>query len=1042
MGERERRLVRLLFAAESAEHVQRLLHGAREMAALIAELDAAASAYADDGLTAHADLARHFADAAREIQGRGFHESFRESERRAAEPPPLDERGVADFLVYTRAKRTKPGLLAKFLHMRGRGVDAGALLSKMRPPLTPGTGAELEAGIALLMLSADKRHRADARAAWIAECHRRGLGHQAARHRRGLERSLSGGDGEETLRTALNGLGDHLWGIGLIEPSLAAYRDALAVPVKFLEAGGLARAMSGDRLARKLRGLGRIREAIEVLAGTELVLTDLGLLAGMPGVWGLAARRRVLYGLLLEDLREYDRGRHAYEEAVRLAERAGDDAVAFEAWSYVAGSHGKAGRVRAAVRENRRILDWTRSRPGFEGPALNNLGEVLASSGRRAEAARCFRRVVDIHDAAPRPGFGAALAWFGLGDLAASGGDAREAEDAFLRALDVADAVGRRREGLVMLLSRLHRLRGRDELKRRLIAEAEADPAWLVVNVGRQAEARRLAALGDHAGARAVLRDLYRRATARTADAVEVGHIRDALARALADGAPADRREAFDLLWADRDASATDLLVDLLCRADPPDALPDDRTAHELAFDLLEEAKCRNVLPHLAAASFSAPAAVPADLARREAELLKERRDAADSTAVLARERLRGIEESLAEVWSRMEPYDARYVRLRRAHPATLRELRRELAGDTDTTLVSFRVGTDDTIVFTYTPRTDRLSVTRVPVNSAEISDAAHRLERAFNGAPDEFPPLAPLPPRRPWKRDLAFLDDLGARLTGFLANVPPGDHLLVSPDGPLHAVPLHALPVGGEPLVLRHAVTHVSAASALLYTGRRRDGGPRPGAAFCAAVAAVEDPDPDAVEGDAALFTSIGRAVDEVHGRAATRDAVLAGLRSRELAHITCHGHYDSYHPLDSGLLLSDGTDRPSRVPAQMPMDKRLRHTLTVGDMAGAGIDVGLIVLRACSTNRYDPVEQVTSLANVLLFAGARSVIATLWNVDRTSSGRLLAAFYRRLAENPGEPLWRNFWAAQRELIESPRDPWEAHPFHWAPFVLIGDWR
>jgi len=237
--------------------------------------------------------------------------------------------------------------------------------------------------------------------------------------------------------------------------------------------------------------------------------------------------------------------------------------------------------------------------------------------------------------------------------------------------------------------------------------------------------------------------------------------------------------------------------------------------------------------------------------------------------------------------------------------------------------------------------------------------------------------------------------------------------------------------------------VTYVAAVSSLRYTRARQGSAPRPETAFCAGVAALEDLNPDAIEGDAALFTSIGLAVAEVHGLTATPAEVARRLRSRKLAHITCHGHYDARHPLDSGLVLSDGDGRPSRDPFRMPLYQRLRHLLTVGDMARAGIDVGLITLRACSTNRYDPTEQVTSLANALLFAGADSVIAALWNVDQTSSARLLRAFYQRLAEDPGQPLWRSFWATQREmLINAPDAPWECHPYHWAPFALIGDFR
>jgi tetratricopeptide (TPR) repeat protein len=1038
VGDGERNLARRLFAAESADEADVLLHGAPDLAGVIAELDVMASEYEAGDLAAHAELARYFSGKARALQDQGYIDRLRRSRREFAEP---DQPVVTAMTIFSEAEHTQSGLLATFLYMKARGIDADALLHSEWAPASVVVDMAFEAGVALLMLSSEEENHVAARVAWIAQCQRRGLVHHAARHQRRLQTILAS-DGER-LRTALAELGDRLWHMGLAEAAVSAYQDALDVPVELMEAGMLSRATQGWRLALKLRGLGRTSDAIDVLAQTDLVLTDLGMLAVVPGMWGLAGRREILRGLLLEDLGEYDEGRLAYEEARRLAEGSVDDRIVFEAWTNAAGSHLKAGRVRAAVQENRRIVDWTLERPDFRPAALNNLAHALAAYGNDEEAARCYREVIQIHAAAGAQSFGTALAWFGLGDLAAKSGDPAAAEDAYLRAFDIAQAEGSRRDGLVMLLGRLGRLPDRGDLKHRILSEAEAANDWMLNRFGSQAKARWLSERGELRQAQSLLRDLLRRATDRNPDAAEVAQIRALLVESLAEGTIDDRQEAFELLWPPRDASGRHLLVDLLCHDEPPMTLPDDRSAHELAFDLLEEAKCLDLLPQLAAAPLPVPAAVPAALARRESDLLEERRATTRPAANLSRARLRTLDESLADIWSQIEPYAAEYVRLRRAQPATLRELRRELAGDTETTLVSFRVGEHGTIAFTYTPRTDRLSVTRIPVSSADLAEVARRLERTFNGAPDDFPPLAPLPSRRPWKRSLAFLDNLGPGLLAFLTKVPPGDHLLISPHESLHALPLHALPADGEPLLARHAVTYVSAASTLRYARARRGSGPRTETAFCAGVAALEDLDPEAIEGDAAIFTSIGLAVDEVHGLRATAADVLEGLRSRKLAHITCHGHYDARHPLDSGLLLSDGDGRPSRYAFRMPLYRRLRHLLTVGDMAGAGIDVGLITLRACSTNRYDPAEQVTSLANALLFAGADSVIAALWNVDRTSSARLLHAFYQRLAKNPGQPLWRSFWATQREmLIETPGAPWQSHPYHWAAFALIGDWR
>ncbi len=61
------------------------------------------------------------------------------------------------------------------------------------------------------------------------------------------------------------------------------------------------------------------------------------------------------------------------------------------------------------------------------------------------------------------------------------------------------------------------------------------------------------------------------------------------------------------------------------------------------------------------------------------------------------------------------------------------------------------------------------------------------------------------------------------------------------------------------------------------------------------------------------------------------------------------------------------------------------------------------------------------------------------MWNVDQSSSHELLSKFYRNWSEL-GLPKWKALQAAQREFIGSGGNL--RHPYHWAPFILIGSWR
>ncbi|GGJ59285.1 hypothetical protein GCM10010121_082500 [Streptomyces brasiliensis] len=408
----------------------------------------------------------------------------------------------------------------------------------------------------------------------------------------------------------------------------------------------------------------------------------------------------------------------------------------------------------------------------------------------------------------------------------------------------------------------------------------------------------------------------------------------------------------------------------------------------------------------------------------------------------------------LADVHDRMSAHAPDYVRLRRGRPYRFADLRSHLRSLPDVehiAFVSFHCGARATTVFIFVPDTDRLTASRVPVGEKRLTDLARRLRHIFDGAPNDFPPTAPLHPRRPWRRDISFLAELTPLLAAFLPLTRGRELLYVSGDGPLPGLPLSAVPTPeGPPLAARHAVVYVSGASALLHAAARHQAHKGHGTleVFCAAVAAREDPVPERLEGDAELLSAAGWPVIALTGEDATRQAVLHRLGTAAIAHITCHGYFDTREPLDSGLLLAQNGRRPSKMPAGQSVIARLDHLLTARDLARSALPTRLLTLRACATGLRDEhaVGDLEGLVQALLYAGADTVVASLWNVDEHSSRRLLVDFYRGLRSDPGQPLWRTFWHAQKKTLETPGQPWEAHPYHWAALALFGDgsdnWR
>ena len=96
-------------------------------------------------------------------------------------------------------------------------------------------------------------------------------------------------------------------------------------------------------------------------------------------------------------------------------------------------------------------------------------------------------------------------------------------------------------------------------------------------------------------------------------------------------------------------------------------------------------------------------------------------------------------------------------------------------------------------------------------------------------------------------------------------------------------------------------------------------------------------------------------------------------------------------------------------------------------------------MTLRACSSGRAEvgSGDELLGLTRAFLYAGTPSLLVSLWNVHKKSSQLLLDDFYRR-SDDEATPKWRALQLAQQQLLSEPDHD---HPYHWAPFVLVGDW-
>src|SRR6185369_12208084 len=98
------------------------------------------------------------------------------------------------------------------------------------------------------------------------------------------------------------------------------------------------------------------------------------------------------------------------------------------------------------------------------------------------------------------------------------------------------------------------------------------------------------------------------------------------------------------------------------------------------------------------------------------------------------------------------------------------------------------------------------------------------------------------------------------------------------------------------------------------------------------------------------------------------------------------------------------------------------------------------LVTLSACDTGLGKEMggEGLIGLTRAFQYAGARSVLASLWSVADDSTADLMRRFYTYLKQ--GKSKDEALRLAQVDLIRGPKAT--SHPYHWAAFQLSGDWR
>jgi CHAT domain-containing protein len=245
------------------------------------------------------------------------------------------------------------------------------------------------------------------------------------------------------------------------------------------------------------------------------------------------------------------------------------------------------------------------------------------------------------------------------------------------------------------------------------------------------------------------------------------------------------------------------------------------------------------------------------------------------------------------------------------------------------------------------------------------------------------------------------------------------GNKLTISPHGVLHYLPFVALLDGDRYLLDRYSVRIIPSAGTLVYL--KNDRPRKVGKLLALGNPDLGDPRYDLPN---AQIEAVNVAAMYPDSRAlvrggASKTAVRELGNGFSILHFATHGKFNADDPLRSGLYLAKGSEADG--------------VLSVGDLYTLQWDTDLVTLSACETGlgKVANGDDVIGLTRGFLYAGARSIVASLWEVDDVATEHLMVSFYRDLETNDKREALR---LAQIET----RSSYPA-PMYWAAFQIVG---
>ncbi len=146
---------------------------------------------------------------------------------------------------------------------------------------------------------------------------------------------------------------------------------------------------------------------------------------------------------------------------------------------------------------------------------------------------------------------------------------------------------------------------------------------------------------------------------------------------------------------------------------------------------------------------------------------------------------------------------------------------------------------------------------------------------------------------------------------------------------------------------------------------------------------------------------------------------------------HYSSQGSFDNQNPLNSGIYLN------------MRLDEKEKFTSFDFLENADKVESKLMVLAACDTGKIKNKkgDELLGLVRSIFFSGTSTIVVSLWKTNSYCTMKTMIEFYTNLQNScsKADALRKAILKTKEDLKVSGLDD---HPYYWAPFVLIGDWK